>query len=88
MIGFATQRLMEPEAEGQTGAAYGEKNPERLGELPRVGSGYFRPRSPAARAIGGRLPAGQTVQAEPYLPHGEQACDQGQEPRCRRLGGI
>src|ERR1700745_487143 len=30
MIGFAAQRLMELEVEGQTGAAYGEKNPERL----------------------------------------------------------
>ncbi|MGY2843567.1 transposase-like protein [Bradyrhizobium sp. USDA 4509] len=31
MIGFAAQRLMELE-EGQTGAAYGEKNPERLAQ--------------------------------------------------------
>jgi putative transposase len=30
MIGFAAQRLMELEVEAQTGAAYGEKNPERL----------------------------------------------------------
>ena len=30
MIGFAAQRLMELEVEGLTGAAYGEKNPERL----------------------------------------------------------
>src|SRR5215831_21323162 len=30
MIGFAAQRLMEMEVEGLTGAAYGEKNPERL----------------------------------------------------------
>ena len=30
MIGFAAQRLMELEVEGQTGAAYGEKSPERL----------------------------------------------------------
>jgi transposase-like protein len=30
MIGFAARRLMELEVEGQTGAAYGEKNPERL----------------------------------------------------------
>ena len=32
MIGFAAQRLMELEVEGQTGAAYGEKNPERLAQ--------------------------------------------------------
>jgi transposase-like protein len=30
MIGFAAQRLMELEVEAQTGAAYGEKSPERL----------------------------------------------------------
>ena len=32
MIGFAAQRLMELEVEGQTGAAYGEKKPERLAQ--------------------------------------------------------
>ncbi|MGY3079375.1 transposase-like protein [Bradyrhizobium sp. LM6.10] len=32
MIGFAAQRLMELEVGGQTGAAYGEKNPERLAQ--------------------------------------------------------
>src|SRR5579885_3612008 len=32
MIGFAAQRLMELEVEGQTGAAYGEKNPDRLAQ--------------------------------------------------------
>jgi transposase-like protein len=32
MIGFAAQRLMAPEVEGLTGAAYGEKAPERLAQ--------------------------------------------------------
>src|ERR1700759_764143 len=32
MIGFAAQRLMELEVESQTGAAYGEKSPERLAQ--------------------------------------------------------
>src|ERR1700727_2001542 len=32
MIGFAAELLMEWEAESQTGAAYGEKNPERLAQ--------------------------------------------------------
>jgi len=32
MIGFAAQRLMELEVESQTGAAYGEKTPERLAQ--------------------------------------------------------
>jgi putative transposase len=30
MLGFAAQRLMELEVEGKTGAAHGERNPERL----------------------------------------------------------
>ena len=30
MIGFAAERLMELEVGGLTGAAYGEKSPERL----------------------------------------------------------
>jgi transposase-like protein len=30
MIGFAAQRLMELEVEGQTGAGYGEKSEQRL----------------------------------------------------------
>src|SRR6201988_688772 len=32
MIGFAAQRLMELEVGGLTGAAHGEKSPERLGQ--------------------------------------------------------
>jgi hypothetical protein len=36
MIGFAARRLMELEVEGLTGAAYGEKTPERLGPAQRL----------------------------------------------------
>src|SRR5579885_2223122 len=32
MIGFAAQRLMELEVEGLTGAAHGERSPERLNQ--------------------------------------------------------
>ena len=32
MIGFAAQRLMELEVEGLTGAAFGQKSPERLAQ--------------------------------------------------------
>src|SRR5215210_2794996 len=32
MIGFAAERLMELEVAGLTGAAYGEKSPERLAQ--------------------------------------------------------
>jgi putative transposase len=32
MIGFAAERLMEPEVAGLAGAAYGERNPDRLAQ--------------------------------------------------------
>ncbi len=32
MIGFAAQRLMEPDIESRTGAAHGERSPERLAQ--------------------------------------------------------
>ena len=32
MIGFAAERLMDLEVGGQTGAAYGEKSPERTAQ--------------------------------------------------------
>ena len=35
LIGFAAQRLMELEVAGLTGAAHGEKNPERLAQRNR-----------------------------------------------------
>ncbi len=34
MIGFAAQRLMELEVEGLTGAAHGERHPDRLNHRP------------------------------------------------------
>src|ERR1700748_1471190 len=43
MIGFAAQRLMELEVESQTGAAYGEKNPERLAPRNGYPAGPGRP---------------------------------------------
>jgi transposase-like protein len=45
MIGFAAQRLMELEVEGATGAAYGEKNPDRLAQR-----NVYRDRTWEARA--------------------------------------
>lgn len=46
MIGFAAQRLMELEVESQTGAAYGEKSPERLAQR----NGYRDAAPPASGA--------------------------------------
>lgn len=40
MIGFAAQRLMRLEVESQTGAAYGEKNPERLAQRNGYRDGF------------------------------------------------
>ena len=39
MIGFAAQRLMELEVGGLTGAAHGEKSPERLAQRGQKGRG-------------------------------------------------
>src|SRR5947208_11864597 len=47
MIGFAAQRLMELEVEGQTGAAYGEKNPERLAQRNGYRDGIWETRAGA-----------------------------------------
>jgi transposase-like protein len=32
IIGFTAQRLIEPEVEGLTGAAHGERSPERINQ--------------------------------------------------------
>ena len=61
MIGFAVQRLMELEVEGQTGAGHGERSAVRLnhrnGTRPRLGDprGYGRAAHPEA-AQGQLLP--------------------------------
>src|SRR4051812_340606 len=63
MIGFAAQRLMELEVEGQTGAAYGEKNPERLAQRnadlrPDLGDPCRRGRTAHPQAAQGLLLSG------------------------------
>ncbi|MEY9523965.1 hypothetical protein ABIF70_005106 [Bradyrhizobium japonicum] len=47
MIGFAAQRLMELEVESQTGAAYGEKSPERLAQRNVYGDRVWETRAGA-----------------------------------------
>ena len=50
MIGFAAHRLMELEVEGLTGAAYGEKTPDRIAQrnassdadIPFLENPFFR----------------------------------------------
>jgi putative transposase len=51
MIGFAAQPLMELEVEGETGAGYGEKNPERLPSATSTATG-----SGSAAAVELRIP--------------------------------
>src|SRR3954462_6593816 len=53
MIGFAAERLMELEVAGLTGAAYGEKSPERLAQRNGYRESAWEPR---ARTLGLRLP--------------------------------
>jgi hypothetical protein len=59
MIGFAAQRLMELEVENLTGAAYGEKHPERL--VQRNG---YRDRSWETRAAYARASSLQWLRAD------------------------
>jgi Transposase, Mutator family len=42
MIGFAARRLMDLEVEGLTGAAHGERSPERLNQRNAIATGYGR----------------------------------------------
>src|ERR1700758_2060379 len=53
MIGFTAQRLMELEVEGLTGAAYGEKSPERLAQRNGYRDRIWETR---AGAVGLRIP--------------------------------
>lgn len=62
MIDFAAQRLMELEVEGQTGASYGEKSPERLAQR----NGYWeRIWETGAGAVELRIPK---LRKGSYLP--------------------
>src|SRR5207342_659943 len=83
MIGFAAQRLMELEVEGQAGAAYGEKNPERLAQR----NGY-RERIWETRAGAVELAYPQATQGL-LLPGLPGAAPHGREGAHRRgAGGL
>ena len=81
MIGFAAQRLMELEVEGQTGAAYGEKNPERLAQR----NGY-RNRTWETRAgtVELRIPK---LRKGSYFPGFLETATDGREGAHRRSAG-
>jgi putative transposase len=81
MIGFAAQRLMELEVEGQTGATYGEKNPER----PAQRNGYRdRIWVPRGGAVELRIPKPSKGFLLPGLPG---AAPHGREGAHRRGAG-
>ncbi|WPM83826.1 transposase (plasmid) [Bradyrhizobium sp. 62B] len=81
MIGFAAQRLMELEVGGLTGAACGEKNPERLAQR----NGY-RDRTWETRtgAVELRIPK---LHKGSYFPGSPGATPDGREGADRRGSG-
>src|SRR5258705_11943711 len=82
MVGFAAQRLMELEVESLTGAAHGERSPDRINH--RNGN---RDRIWETRA--GTVAPGQRATGPPRIP-GRRVCTttrpvHGQGGRCGRL---
>src|SRR5581483_2405804 len=91
MIGFAAQRLMELEVEGQTGAAYGEKNPERLAQRNGYRDRIWETRAGAVELRIPKLQQGLVLSGLPRTPpHGrEGAHRRGAGSLCaRRLNAL
>lgn len=88
MIGFAAQRLMELEVEDQAGAAYGEKNAERLAQHNGYRERIWETR---AGAVELRIPK---LRKGPYFPGLPRAAPHGREGAHRRdlqpvlVGGV
>ena len=82
MIGFTAQRLMELEVEGLTGAAHGERSPERINQR----NGYRdRPWETRAGTVELRIPK---LRKGSYFPSSwsRAAWPKRRSPRwCRRL---
>jgi hypothetical protein len=91
MIGFAAQRLMELEVEGLTGAAYGEKSPQRLAQR----NGY-RDRTWETRADTVELPCRRCAKTPIFRAfsrrvgsprrHSPRLCRRPMCPACRPPG--
>ena len=82
MIGFAAQRLMELEVESQTGAAYGEKTPERLAQRNGYRDRIGRP-APAQSTAHSQAAQGLLLPGLPgAAPHGREGAHR------RGAGGL
>src|SRR3954465_14511851 len=77
MIGFAAQRLMELEVAGLTGAAPGERNPERINQR----NGYRdRPWETRAGTVELRIPSPDSHQMSTLMtvmPYSNLKCQRG-----------
>ena len=87
MIGVAAQRLMELEVGELTGAAYGEKDPERLAQRNGYRSRDWQTRAGTVELVGSGAPDPQAPQGI-LLPGLSQASARGGEGAHRGDPGL
>ena len=78
MIGFTAQRLMELEVEGLTGAAHGERSPERINQRNGYRDRLWETRAGTVELRIPKLPQGQLLPGLPgAAPPGREGARRG-----------